>query len=56
MNVSGTKVGETMNCIKCKRQMKLKNERTMIDVRTDETYREHKFSCVHCGITEVFEK
>jgi len=45
-----------MKCLKCKRQMKLKNVHTMIDTRTDETIREHKFTCVHCGITEVFEK
>lgn len=45
-----------MRCIKCKHQMELTNERTLIDSRTDETIREHEFTCVHCGITEVFEK
>lgn len=45
-----------MKCLKCKHLMKVVNERTMIDMRTDETHREYKFSCVHCGITEVFEK
>lgn len=48
--------GVLMICLKCKRQMKLKNERTVIDMRTDETIREHKFTCVHCGLAEVFEK